>query len=112
MQKLQTQLKTISKSLASLSKQVERLSKQASKTQPAKKAATKRKPVAKRAAPAKGKTVLDTVLTVIKRSKKGVSIADLKKKTGFESRQVSNAVYKLTKRGEVTSKSRGVYVKK
>ncbi len=112
MQKLQTQLKTISKSLASLSKQVERLSKQASKTQPAKKAATKRKPLARRAAPAKGKTVLDTVLTVIKRSKKGVTVAQLKDKTKLDARQLSNALYKLSKKGEVYAKSRGLYVKK
>ena len=112
MQKLQTQLKTISKSLASLSKQVERLSKQAAKPQPAKKAATARKPAARRAAPAKGKTVLDTVLTVIKRSKEGVTVAQLKNKTKLDARQLSNALYKLSKKGEVYAKSRGLYVKK
>ena len=112
MQKLQTQLKTISKSLATLSKQVERLSKQASKPQPARKAATKRKPAARRAAPAKGKTVLDSVLTVIKRSKKGVTVAQLKEKTKLDARQLSNALYKIKKKGQVYAKSRGLYVKK
>jgi hypothetical protein len=133
MKKLQTQLKTISKSLASLSKQVERITKQVDKLQPAKKAPAKRKkavrkaavrkaparkavarkaPARKKAAPAKGKTVLDSVYNVIKRSKKGATIATLKTKTGLDSRQLSNALYKLSKKRLVHAKSRGLYVKK
>ena len=118
MKKIQTQLKTISKSLASLSKQVERITKQVDKLQPAKKAPAKRKKavrkvaVRRKAAPAKGKTVLDTVYGVIKRSKKGATIATLKTKTGLDSRQLSNALYKLSKKRMVYAKSRGLYVKK
>ena len=117
MNKVQSQLKTVSKSLASLSKQVERLSKQVAKTQPAKKTAAGRKPSAKRstaqgAASAKGTTVLDSVFSVIKRSKKGVTIAQLKDKTDLDARQLSNALYKLSKKGQVYAKSRGLYVKK
>ena len=118
MKKIQTQLKTISKSLASLSKQVERITKQVDKLQPAKKAPAKRKKavrkvaVPRKAAPAKGKTVLDTVYGVIKRSKKGATVATLKTKTGLDSRQLSNALYKLSKKHMVYAKSRGLYVKK
>jgi hypothetical protein len=118
MKKIQTQLKTIYKSLASLSKQVERITKQVDKLQPAKKAPAKRKKavrkvaVRRKAAPAKGKTVLDTVYSVIKRSKKGATIATLKTKTGLDSRQLSNALYKLSKKRMVYAKSRGLYVKK
>ena len=133
MKKIQSQLKTISKSLASLSKQVERITKQVDKLQPAKKAPAKRKkavrkaavrktpvrkaaarkaPARKKAAPAKGKTVLDSVFSVIKRSKKGATIATLKTKTGLDSRQLSNALYKLSKKRLVHAKSRGLYVKK
>jgi hypothetical protein len=118
MKKIQTQLKTISKSLTSLSKQVERITKQVDKLQPAKKAPAKRKKVVrkvavrKKAAPAKGKTVLDSVYGVIKRSKKGATIATLKTKTGLDSRQLSNALYKLSKKRLVYAKSRGLYVKK
>jgi len=112
MQKLQSQLKTVSKSLAALSKQVEKLSKQVDKTQPAKKTAAARKPAARKAAPARGKTVLDSVLSVIKRSKKGVTVAQLKQKTQLDARQLSNALYKLSKKGEVYAKSRGLYVTK
>jgi len=117
MNKVQSQLKTVSKSLASLSKQVERLSKQVAKTQPARKTAAARKPAAKKstvqgAASAKGTTVLDTVFNVIKRSKKGVTVAQLKGKTDLDARQLSNALYKLSKKGQVYAKSRGLYVKK
>jgi predicted Rossmann fold nucleotide-binding protein DprA/Smf involved in DNA uptake len=118
MKRIQTQLKTISKSLASLSKQVEKITKQVDKLQPAKKAAparrkkTVRKPAArKRTSPAAGTTVLDTVYNVIKRSQKGVTIGNLKKKTGLEARQLSNALYKLSKKRMVRTKSRGLYVK-
>ncbi len=130
MKQMKAQLKSISKSLVSLSKKVEGLSKQVDKRQPTKKAApkkaaAKRKAVAKRPkvvakkkvaikkAPAKkSTTVLDSVHNVIKRSSAGVTIATLKAKTKLDSRQLSNALYKLTKKGLVQAKSRGVYVKK
>ena len=126
MKKVQSQLKSIAKSLSALSKQIDSVSKQLGKAQPAKKAAPKKKApkkvaakkvvakkaVAKKEAPAKKKNVLDTVLGVIKRSRKGVSIPALKEKTSLDSRQLSNALYKLAKRGVIASKSRGVYIKK
>ena len=117
MKNLQSQLKTVSKSLAALSIQVEKLSNQIEKPKAVKKAAAKKpaavnKAVAKKAAPAGGKTVLDTVLDVIKRSKKGVTIAQLKTKTNLNARQLSNALYKLSQKGMVQAPSRGLYVKK
>ncbi len=118
MSKLQTQLNTVSKSLAALSKQVERISKQVDKLQPAKKAATTpkaapaRKPAVRKAAAAGGKTVLDTVYDAIKANKKGVTVVQLKQKTKLDARQLSNALYKLSKRDQVYAKSRGLYVKK
>lgn len=119
MKRIQTQLKTISKSLVSLSNQVERITKQVDKFQPAKKAApVKRKKIVrkaavrKKAAPARGQTVLDKVYGLIKSSPKGATIATLKTKTGLDSRQLSNALYKLSKKRMVRAKSRGLYVKK
>jgi hypothetical protein len=41
-----------------------------------------------------------------------VTIATLKAKTKLDSRQLSNALYKLSKKGMIRTKSRGVYVKK
>ena len=114
MKKLQSELNAVSKSLAALTKKVEKLAKQAAAAQPAKKAAPAPKASAKkaRAAAAGGKTVLDTVYDVIKRTKKGVSVTQLKQKTNLDSRQLSNALYKLSKKGQVYAKSRGLYVKK
>ena len=111
MKNLQSQLKTVSKSLEALSKQVQKLSNQVEKPKAAKKA-TANKAAAKKVAPAGGKTVLDTVLDVIKRSKKGVSVAQLKTKTQLDARQLSNALYKLSKKGMVQAPSRGLYLKK
>lgn len=113
MKNLKSQLKTVSKSLAALSKQVEKLSMQVEAPKAAKKpAAVKKAAAPKKAAAAGGKTVLDTVFDVIKRSKKGVTVAQLKTKTQLDARQLSNALYKLSKKGMVHAKSRGLYEKK
>jgi hypothetical protein len=134
MKKIQTQLKSVAKQLAGLAQKIEKLNAQLAKAPVAKKApakkkaaAPKKKAVAKKKAPArkkavakkapakkaaKGKaTVLDSVMAVIQKSRSGATIANLKAKTGLESRQLSNALYKLSKKGMIKSKSRGVYVK-
>lgn len=59
----------------------------------------------------KGASVLATVFDVIKRSRKGADIAKIREKTGFKSRQISNALYKLAKKGQIKSLARGVYAK-
>jgi predicted Rossmann fold nucleotide-binding protein DprA/Smf involved in DNA uptake len=117
MKKLKDQLKSISKSLTSLSKQVETITKQVDKLRPKKtvsapkKTAPKKKVAAKKA-PAKQLNVIDTILNAIQKTKKGITIAQLKEKTEFNSKQLSNALYKLTKKGKIEAKSRGLYVKK
>ena len=129
MKKIKDQLKAIAKSLTSLSNQVEKISKQVDKSSPSKKTvgnkrATKKvstkkkavkrvavkKTVAKKS-PSKA-TVLDSVIAVIKRSKKGTNIDTLRIKTGLGPRQLSNALYKLSKRGVIEAKSRGLYTTK
>jgi predicted transcriptional regulator len=116
MKNLQSQLKTVSKSLAALSKQVEKLSSQVEKPKAVKKTVAKKtavkKATVKKAAPAGGKTVLDTVFDAIKRSKKGVTVTQLKTKTQLNARQLSNALYKLSNKGMVQAPSRGLYIKK
>lgn len=119
MKRIKTQLNTISRSLTSLSKQLDRISKQVDKLQSKKKASpASRKKTARKAAArrktstARGKTVLDKVYGVIRRSPNGATIATLKKRTGLDSRQLSNALYKLSKKRMVRAKSRGHYVKK
>jgi predicted transcriptional regulator of viral defense system len=117
------QLKSIAKHLAALSMKVEKLSKQVDKGLAAKKTAsksTKAKPKVSKTAPVKkvktvkvdkGETVLNSVFAVIKKSRKGISIAQLKEKTDLNPRQLSNALYKLTKKGSIKSMSRGIYTK-
>ncbi|MDP4978762.1 MAG: hypothetical protein NWQ21_04830 [Desulfobacterales bacterium] len=117
------QLKSIAKHLAALSMKVEKLSKQVDKGLAAKKTAsksTKAKPKVTKTAPVKkvktvkvdkGETVLNSVFAVIKKSRKGISIAQLKEKTDLNPRQLSNALYKLTKKGSIKSTSRGIYAK-
>jgi predicted Rossmann fold nucleotide-binding protein DprA/Smf involved in DNA uptake len=117
------QLKSIAKHLAALSTKVEKLSKQVDKGLTTKKTAsksTKAKPKVSKTAPVKkvktvkadkGETVLNSVFDVIKRSRKGISIAQLKEKTDLNPRQLSNALYKLTKKGPIKSTSRGIYAK-
>jgi hypothetical protein len=140
MKKIQTQVKTmlgtLAKSLATLSKQVEKIADKVKKLETAvpekktsvKKAAPDKKtPLKKKAAPAKkpalktkaatGKktvdksgTVIDIVLSAIEGSKSGISIDEIKQVTQVEGRQLSNALYKLTKRDKIKSKSRGIYI--
>jgi predicted Rossmann fold nucleotide-binding protein DprA/Smf involved in DNA uptake len=115
MKKLQDQLKSVSKSLVSLSKQVETLSKQVEKFQGKKTTARKKEAASvsetAKSAASKAATVLDSVFDVIKKSRTGASIAKLKERTGLEARQLSNALYKLSKRGKIETKSRGLYVR-
>ena len=135
MNKLQSQIKAIAKNLTSIADKLEKLNaqigketpKKAAKAAPAKKKAVSKpsasKPVASKKpakkAPAKKEapaaadknTVLESVLDVIAKSRNGSDIASLKSKTGLESRQLSNALYKLSKKGQIKTVSRGVYVK-
>jgi len=124
MTKVQTQIKAIAKNLESLASKLEKLNAQLDGDKgkaPAtakRKTAAKPKKAAKKApapkAPAASEaagTVLDNVLDVIAKSRSGANIANLKEKTGLESRQLSNALYKLSKKGQIKTVSRGVYVK-
>ena len=72
-----------------------------------KKAAPK-KATPKKVAPA---TAVDTVLAIIKRSKKGIDTAVLMEKTGYNQKKISNLVFKLTKQGKIKTVAKGVYVK-
>jgi predicted Rossmann fold nucleotide-binding protein DprA/Smf involved in DNA uptake len=132
MKKLQVQLKAVAKELGKLSKQVEKVAAQVAKQAEAK--PTPKKKAVKKAAPPKARkatpkkkaapakvasaaaakkpTVLDAVYEIVRRARSGATIAVLKEKTGLNPRQLSNALYKLSTRGKIAAKSRGVYVKK
>ena len=131
MKKLKKDLEAISKALNGLAQKIEKLQEQiGEQAEPTKKPkakavkakAVKKAPVkkvaAKKAAPkkavqkkAKPATAADTVLAIIKRSKKGVNNAALMEKTGYNQKKISNLVFKLWKQGKIKSVSKGVYVK-
>jgi len=50
-------------------------------------------------------------MALIMRSKKGIDMATLKKKTGFEERKIWNVINSLKSRGKIKSGGRGLYVK-
>jgi predicted nucleic acid-binding Zn-ribbon protein len=117
MKNLKEELARISKTLSGLSKQVDKITKQIGKAaspagrkvKPGRKP-SKKAPV-KRAGLKRTDTVLESVYTAISRSRSGLGIAQLQRKTDLGPRQLSNALYKLTKKGLVHTQSRGVYVK-
>ncbi|MBI5064095.1 MAG: hypothetical protein HZB87_11710 [Desulfatitalea sp.] len=122
MKKAQTQIKSLEKNIAALQKKLAKLkgqsgakagsTKKAAAKAPKKAAAPKKKAAPKKGASSDAKgTVLENVLEVIGKSRSGANIADLKAKTNLESRQLSNALYKLSKKGQIKTVSRGVYVK-
>ena len=141
MKSVQKELTAISTAISSLVQQVENLATAieadgataapekrgqapAKKAKPVAKrsAASTKKRAAKKSAPSsakakpvaapKGETMLDNIFGMISRSRKGITVAQLKKRTGLEKRQVSNALYKLSNKGKIEAVSRGVYVKK
>lgn len=58
----------------------------------------------------KPKSPFDTVVGIVRRSRKGVTVARIKEKTGFDDKQIRNFIYKAQRQGKIKNKSRGVYV--
>lgn len=128
MNKLKEQLKALTKSLVALSRQADKLTKQVDKLQTSQAAAAKKKAVkkktpkkkvvkrkatkkkiAKKGSSKKKPTVLDSVYSNIKKNKNGITIPKLQQKTGLGSKQLSNALFKLTQKGVIKTKERGIY---
>ena len=88
--------------------------KAAAKKAPAKKKTAAKKAPAKKKAAAKKKvsqvTATDKILKIVKRSKKGVDVPTLKKKTGFDDKKVRNIVFRASKEGKIKKSGRGIYV--
>ena len=130
MKKLKKDLQVVLKSLKALAKKTEKLAMGVGKLEKAQ-AVGKRKPKARaqtgkkakttKKAPAMKKravkktvalTATDQVVKIIKRSKKGVDVPTLKKKTGFEDKKIRNILNRSSKQGKIKSAGRGVYVAK
>ena len=121
MKGLKRDLQSLLKRLRSLTQKTERIAKDLEKVE---KARTAKRPKAKaRVKPGKHKiagkvvvrkpanvTAIDTVMGIIKKSKKGVDTTRLKEKTGFDDKKIWNAVNRLKTMKKVKSKGRGLYV--
>ncbi|WDN89556.1 hypothetical protein BuS5_02524 [Desulfosarcina sp. BuS5] len=119
---LKKQLKLMSGSLVDLSKQIEQISEYMDQIQFAedlsksgKKSSCSKKGVTQKADQEKNRTtkvtMLDMVFDSIKKSRNGITIPKLREKTGLEPKQLSNALFKLTNKGKIKPKERGIYIK-
>ena len=122
LQAVKRDIKALERKLEKLLKDYEPMPKvkKAAKKKPAKKKAAAVKKATARKAPARKKaatakttalvTATDKVLKIIKRSKKGVDVPTLKKKTGFDDKKVRNIVFRASKEGKIKKSGRGIYV--
>ncbi|MDM8554507.1 hypothetical protein QUF75_07225 [Desulfococcaceae bacterium HSG7] len=71
-----------------------------------KKASVKRKAVPRSKRP---QTDTDKVVAIIKRAKRGVNIAELRRKTQFNSKKISNIVHRASRANRIKKIDRGIY---
>jgi len=124
MKALKRDLQSVVKSLKALTQKTEKIAKKLNKLE---KAMAAKKPRAKarvKVKPAKERvtrkvtikkrtkvTAIDAVLGVMKRSRKGVTTAQIKENTGFSEKKIWDIVNRAKRQGRVKSVGRGVYVK-
>ena len=135
MKEVQSLLKIVSDGLKTLAQGVEAIAAkvdEAAKTKSAGKAKSNKQPAPAKKAKTVGKktktakkpavkvvskqaarpaAAIDTVMDIIRRSKKGANAAAIKAKTGYDQKKVANIVYKLKKQGKIKAIQKGVYVK-
>ena len=124
-------IQTIIKGLKALTKEAEKMERLVSKLEAQgqlgakaskmRKAKPQRKAAAGRRVPGKtpstkslvkerGPTAMVTVMEVIRRSKKGITTAEIKGKTGFSERKIWDNVNRLKRQRKVNSGGRGLYM--
>jgi hypothetical protein len=122
---LEKQLQAVKKEIEALSKKLNKITdtilkekKPARKTSAKRKSTPKKKVAVKKSVARKtikktagAATAPEAVYKIISRSKKGVDVATLMEKTGFNRRKVYDTVKVLKKRGKVKSIGIGVYGK-
>jgi len=111
MERLRRDLKALQKQISEISKRTQKILNLIDKAgkSPAKAPALK-KVMGKKRASGK-KTAIEAVFDVIKRSRKGVTTAQIKEKTGFKEKKIWDTVNRLKKQGMVKSKGKGLYIK-
>lgn len=55
------------------------------------------------------KSATETVLDIIKRSKNGITIAEIMQQTGYEDKKLRNIIFRLNKIEKIMRINRGVY---
>ncbi len=108
-------LKNLTKTMDKIIKAVEKFEKEqtAKKPKPKAKARTAKKAAPKRRTATKKATTLtatDRVINIVKRSKKGVDVPTLMKKTGYDETKVRNIVSRVFKQKKIKRFGRGLYV--
>ena len=120
---LKRDLQAVKKDIKALEKKMEKLLNAYGKPQKVKAAKkAKRKPVKGRsrrgvavkkvAARKKGAkmTATQQILSIVRRSRKGVDVPALKTKTGFDDKKVRNIIFRASKEGKIKKVGRGIYV--
>ena len=100
-------LKRLTQMTEKIVKQLEKLDKAQAPKKP--KAKARKKVVGKKEA--KKTNPSDTVLAIIKRSKKGIDVATLEKRTGFKKNNLRAIIFRLRKKEEIQSEGKGLYIK-
>ena len=128
MKKLRRSLQALTKNLKALSEKAEKMTKALDKLEKtkvkavpsrravamklaAKKVAAKRVVVKKVSArKVKGPSATATILSIVKRSKKGVDTATLRRETGYNNRKIWDIVHRAYKEGKIKKVASGVYI--
>jgi len=113
MNQVKKDLKAVAKDLKRLAQKTDKMINRLEKLE---KTRAPKKPRAKAAKkPTAGKptrlSASETVLAIIKRSRKGVDKATLKNKARFKDSNIRTILYRLTKQGKIKSVGKGIYLK-
>ena len=55
-------------------------------------------------------TLFETVVGVVRKSEKGVTLAMIREKTGLSDTQIRNVIYRARRQGEIKNRGRGIYI--
>jgi len=72
---------------------------------PKRKTTSKKVPIKTRS-----QSAFDTVVGIVRKSRKGVAVAQIREKTGLDDKQIRNCIYKAKRQGKIKNHKRGVYV--
>jgi uncharacterized Zn finger protein len=58
----------------------------------------------------KPKALFETVVGIVRETRKGVTVSMIREKTGFGEIQIRNVIYRAKQQGKIKNKARGVYI--